>query len=183
MTVVVITPPQPLVSIDDAKDHLRVTDDDENGVIEGYIAAASAWIDGPAGWLGRSIGEQTLEVRSNVFAGCEPLPYGPAASIASVKYIDPQGVEQTIDPAHYEIIAGNLAPASGFAWPSHRGDAESVRVQYVAGSTTIPPQVRQAVLLLVGQWFRHRMAINVGNVINNLPFGVDALLNPLRRFQ
>lgn len=182
MTVLVITQPQPLVSLDDAKDHLRLTENDEDGLIEGYIAAASAWIDGPAGWLGRSIGLQTLEVRSNVFAGCERLPYGPVISITSVKYIDAQGVEQTVDPAHYEVIADGLSVKSGFAWPSHRGDAEGVRVRYVAGEPIFPPQVRQAVLLLVGQWFRHRMAINVGNVINNLPFGVDALLNPLRRF-
>lgn len=131
MTVIVITHPEPLVSLDDAKDHLRVTENDEDGLIEGYIAAASAWIDGPAGWLGRSIGLQTLELRSNVFSGCERLPYGPIISIASVKYIDAQGVEQTVDPAQYEVIDGGLAVKSGSAWPSHRGDVEGVRVRYL----------------------------------------------------
>lgn len=183
MSVLVITPPEPLVSLPDAKAHLRVTESDEDGLIESYIAAASAWIDGPAGWLGRSIGLQTLELRTNVFASCDRLPYGPVISITSVKYVDAQGVEQTVDPAHYEVVEDGLAAASGFSWPSHRGDAEGVRVRYVAGEPGFAPQVRQAVLLLVGQWFRNRMSVVVGTISSQLPFGVDALLSPLRRFR
>ena len=183
MSVLVITPPEPLVSLDDAKEHLRVTEGDEDALIEGYIAAASAWIDGPSGWLGRSIGLQTLELRTNVFASCDRLPYGPVVAITSVKYVDAQGIEQTMDSAHYEVVDGGLSAGSGFSWPAHRGDAEGVRVRYVTGEPTFPPHVRQAVLLLVGQWFRNRMAVVVGTIVSDIPFGVEALLSPLRRFQ
>lgn len=182
MSVIVITPAEPLVSLADAKAHLR-DPGGEDDLIEGYIAAASAWIDGPAGWLGRSIGLQTLELRTNTFASCERLPYGPVISITSVTYVDGQGVEQTVDPSEYEVIDGGLHPSPGFDWPSHRGDAEGVRIRYVAGEPNFPPQVRQAVLLMVGQWFRNRMAVNVGNIVNEMPFGVEALLSPLRRFK
>ncbi|MGV3580002.1 head-tail connector protein [Brevundimonas sp.] len=182
MAVVVITPPEPLVSLEDAKDHLRVTEGDEDGLIEGYIAAASAWIDGPAGWLGRSIGEQTLELRGNVFACGERLPFGPVIAVTEIHYVDAQGVDQLLDPTIYQIVEGGLASAHGRSWPSLRGDAEGVRILYQAGEDTVPAQVRQAVLLLVGQWFRNRMAVNVGNIANELPFGVEALLSPLRRF-
>lgn len=182
MTIVVITPPEPLVSLDDAKDHLRVTGNDEDTLIEGYVAAASAWIDGPAGWLGRSIGEQTLELRTNVFAGCDRLPYGPVLSVTEVRYVDRLGADQLLDPASYEVVGGGLRCRHGYSWPSLRGDAEGVRVIYQAGEGEVPPQVRQAVLLLVGQWFRNRMSIVVGTISSELPFGVEALLNPLRRF-
>ena len=183
MSVLVVTPPEPLVDWEDAKHHLRVTTGDEDNLIKGYIAAASAWIDGPFGWLGRSIGAQTLELRTNVFAGCDPLPYGPVISIASVKYVDQQGVEQTLDEGTYQIIGGALALSPGSSWPSHRGDAEGVRVRYVAGYEEVPAQVQQAVLLLVGQWFRNRMSVVVGTISSELPFGVEALLAPLRRFK
>lgn len=183
MSVLVITPPEPLVSLEDAKDHLRVTTDDEDTLIEGYIAAASAWIDGPGGWLGRSFGEQTLELRGNVFGACDRLPYGPVKSIVDIKYVDPQGVEQTLAPATYALADGQLVLTHGAAWPSVRGDAAGVRVRYLAGEASIPPQVRQAVLLLVGQWFRNRMSVVVGTISSELPFGVEALLSPLRRFQ
>ena len=56
MRVFVVTPPEPVVSIDEAKDHLRVDGDGEDALIEGLVAAATGHIDGPNGWLGRAIG-------------------------------------------------------------------------------------------------------------------------------
>ncbi len=181
MPVLVITPAKALVSLDDAKAHVRA-DDGEDALLQGYIDAACGWIDGPYGWLGRSIGEQTLELRTNVFASCDRLPYGPVKTISSVKYVDAQGVEQTVDPAAYDVTGGGLYLRPGHSWPAHRGDAEGVRIRYEAGEEHVPPQVRQAVLLLVGQWFRSRMSIVVGTISSELPFGVEALLNPLRKF-
>lgn len=55
-------------------------------------------------------------------------------------------------------------------------DAGGVRLRFKAGHDRIPPPVKQAVLLLVGQWYRNRMAINVGNIVSELPNGVKALL-------
>lgn len=182
MSVLVITPPEPLVTLAEAKAHLRVTTGDEDVLIEGYIAAACAWIDGPNGWLGRSLADQTLEVWGSGFGACERLPYGPVTNITQVKYVDPTGNELTLAPEAYTLAAGHLTLAHGASWPAVRGDAEGVRVQYVAGTNPIPPQARQAVLLLVGQWFRNRMSVVVGTISSELPFGVEALLSPLRRF-
>lgn len=185
MPVVVVDPPVGLVSYSLAQKHLRLeeTDDSEKDLIETYIAAASAWIDGPSGWLGRTIMSQTLELRCNTFSGAAVLPYGPATEIVSVKYIPTIGVEETLAPATYEIIAGGLALKGGSSWPALRGDAEGVRIQYKSGEPTAPASVQQAVLLLIGQWFRNRMAVNTGNLsVTEMPFGVEALLSPLRRW-
>src|SRR5579875_4153338 len=114
MFVAVITPPEPLVELDLAKQHLRVDDGDSDDLINAYIAAAQANIDGPGGWLGRAIGLQTLEVRLDSFHPrhwerrgypiwaegawtdwtCWPLqnrirlPYPPLVSITSITYED-----------------------------------------------------------------------------------------------
>lgn len=181
MTVVVITPPDPLVSLDEAKAHLR-DPEGEDSLIEGYIAAASAWIDGPAGWLGRSIGEQTLELRTNVFSGCARLPYGPVIDVTEVRYVDSAGVDRVLEASAYELVGWGLGLRHGQSWPAVRGDAEGVRVLYQAGEAEVPPQVRQAILLLVAQWFRNRASIVVGTISSEPPFGVEALLSPLRRF-
>ena len=186
MPIVVVTPPVGLVSYELAKKHLRLeeTDDSEKELIEAYIAAASAWIDGPTGWLGRTIMSQTLELRCSTFSAASVLPYGPATEIVSVKYISTTGVEQAVDPDLYQIIAGGLSPKDGAAWPALRGDAEGVRVQFKSGSETAPASVQQAVLLLVGQWFRNRMAVNTGNLsVTEMPFGVEALLAPFRTWR
>ncbi len=184
MPIVVVEPPAGLVSYDLAKKHLRLeeADDSEKDLIEAYIAAATAWIDGPTGWLGRTIMTQTLELRCSTFSGAAFLPYGPATEIVSVKYVSAAGAEETLVPATYEVVAGGLGLKAGASWPSLRGDAEGVRVQFKAGADNVPASVQQAALLLIGQWFRNRMAVNVGNIVNELPFGVEALLAPLRRF-
>ena len=67
MSVVVITAPDPIIDLDLAKQHLKVTSDDDDMLIELYIDAAQSAIDGPRGWLGRCIGAQTLEFRLDGF--------------------------------------------------------------------------------------------------------------------
>lgn len=182
MSVLVVAPPEPLVELEDVKAHLRVTTDDEDSLIESYIAAASAWIDGPAGWLARSIGEQTLEFRCDGFSFCDRLPYGPVIAVTEIQYVDPDGTEIILGGDVYDVAAGGVVLRHGATWPSLRGDAEGVRVLYQAGEAEVPAQVRQAILLLVGQWYRNRMSVVVGTISSALPFGVEALLAPLRRF-
>jgi len=81
-------------------------------------------------------------------------------------------------------VAGGLSLKDGASWPSLRGDAEGVRVQYRSGGDTAPASTQQAVLLLIGQWFRNRMAVNTGNLsVTEMPFGVEALLAPFRTWR
>lgn len=180
--LVTITPPEPeaLVKLQEAKDQLRVLTNDEDELILGYIEAASAWIDGYQGWVGQCFAPQVLELRSNVFAGIGRLPIGPVTQIESLKYIDGAGVEQTVEAGLYTHFTDRLDLVPGARWPQLRGDAGGVRLRFKAGHDRIPPPVKQAALLLVGQWYRHRMAINVGNIVNEMPNGVKALLGPYR---
>lgn len=182
MSVLVITPPAALVSLEDAKRHLRVTTNDEDALITSYVAAASSWIDGPGGWLARSIGEQVLEYRCDGFSFCDRLPYGPVIAVTEIQYVEPDGTEAILGEDVYDVAAGGVVLRHGAAWPSLRGDTEGVRVRYQAGEAAVPAQVRQAILLLVGQWYRNRMSVVVGTISSALPFGVEALLAPLRRF-
>lgn len=70
MTPVLVTAPvAPVLTLDEAKAHLRVDIDAEDALIEGLVAAAAAHMDGWRGVLGRAIMPQTWEQE---FAG-----YGP----------------------------------------------------------------------------------------------------------
>ena len=62
MSATVVTPPAPIVTLEEAKAHLRVDHADEDALITAVVATATAWLDGPDGWLGRALGEQMLEV-------------------------------------------------------------------------------------------------------------------------
>ena len=180
MTVLVVTPPGPLVDFQTVKDHLKLDDGDEDFLLQSYIAAASAWIDNPLGWLGRAILTQTLELRVADFTDADCLPHGPISSIESVKYVTPAGIEETL-PANAYRWDGHALITTG-SWPALRGDAEGVRIRYVVGDDEAPAPVQQAALLLIGQWHANRASVVVGTIVNQMPFGVEALLQPYRKW-
>lgn len=186
MSVVVISPPAPLVSWELAKRHLRETATYEDELIQSYVEAACAWIDGPSGWLGRSIGIQTLELRTNTFSGAARLPCGPVRKIVSVKYVDPAGQSVALAVDAFVLGVDGLELPRGARWPALRGDGAGVIVQYEAGYDEVPKPVQQAVLLLVGQWFRNRMAVAAtgsNGALTEVPNGVRALLGPYRNIR
>lgn len=40
--------------------------------------------------------------------------------------------------------------------------------------------VKAAMLLLIGHWYANREAVNIGNITSEIPFAVEALLQPYR---
>jgi uncharacterized phiE125 gp8 family phage protein len=195
MRVRVVTPPPPVVSWEDADAHLKLDGDEtQKALVEGLIAAATGHLDGPAGWLGRALGPQTLEARAERFWSPGRLPYPPHISIESVKYVDANGVLQTVSPDQYELEGGELLPAHGFAWPSVRGDRGGVRLRYRAGYVAdpvadplvpaLPAPIRAAILLMVGDLYRFRETAVSGTIAASIPMSatVENLLATFRVF-
>lgn len=184
--VVVVTPPTPIVSLAEAKAHLRVDDGAEDALITALVAAAEQHIDGPAGWLGRAIGRQTLELRRNGFPSCGgwiALPFPPAVSITEVTYDDAAGASQTVAPANYALYGEALALAPNAAWPATADNPESARVRYLAGYAPdrIPAPIVAAIKLMLSDLWRFRDTIVLGQVAE-VPMSttVAALLGPFR---
>lgn len=203
MRVVVITPPDPVVAIDDAKAHLRVDDDGDDTLITAMVAAATGYIDGPDGWLGRALGPQQLEARFDAFGYADHrdrewypllLPCPPIVSIVSVEYVDQSGVAQTADPATYEMIGAEVSPVYGAQWPQTRWQREAVRIRYQAGYVVdptadplvaaLPAPIRAAILLMVGDLYSNRETTLDGRATNvaSVPMSttVENLLAPYR---
>lgn len=177
MYVVVIEAPEPLVELDLAKKHLREDGDDWDDLIEAYIAAVSSHIDGPEGWLGRSVGEQLLELRADALCGPVLLPYGPVTAVEGFDYMGPDGTELSLAEVSYVLEAANVSPAYGSSWPSVRGDAGCVRIQYRAGYASPPKPIQVAVLMIVGELFANREESTAEIKISG---PAEALLAPYR---
>lgn len=188
MSIVVITPPAAVVTLEEAKAQLRVDFGDDDALITSLIAAVQGNIDGPDGWLGRAIGVQTLEMRLSSFCGrdgssCIQLRCPPVTAPVSVKYIDADGVEKTADSDQYRLVGDDMiAPAYNVSWPSARRDHESVRIRYTAGYASVPPPIKAAILLHVGHLYANREAVSLENFVTELPLGVQWLLSPFRRW-
>lgn len=129
---IVVVPPEPVVTPADVPgDHAA-----DDATVAALIAAATAEIDGPAGWLGRAIGPQTIELLTDDFwpgDGRLFLPYPPIIEIVSLVYLDENDVEQTVDPADYALAGRRFYAKSSFSAPTVGPDYEGVRVRYRAG--------------------------------------------------
>lgn len=132
MPVRVIDPPQPIVSVDEAKEFARIDGDDHDLMIEALIASAQSEIDGPSGWLGRAFGEQRIEATFCRFEQFH-LPYPRIVEVEAIDYIDPNGVAQVVDPSWYQTDGRDVLLSHGSAWPSARVQDNAVRVTYLAG--------------------------------------------------
>lgn len=192
MGLTLITPPTvtPL-TLAETKKHLRVTSTDQDDLITIYLKAATAYVDGEWGFLGRAIVTQTWQLSLDAFPdGAIRLPLPPLQSVTSVKYDDTAGVEQTISASNYYVDSdsepGWVVPLSTFSWPTPLDAANAVRVVFVAGypadsssppdlTANIPFNIKAGIMLLVANLFEHREE-NIAETINKLPFGADLLL-------
>jgi len=177
MPVRVISSPEPVVTLDDAKAFLRVDHADDNEMIDDLIVAAQSEIDGPLGWLGRAIGLQTLEATFDSFHSWMPLPYPDLKEIVSVFYINTAGASATASAALYEIVGNAIRLKSGATWPAVTFGCDSVRVQYKA-STELDEAALERMKLAIKMHVRGHYD-REGDAWRG---AFDALLSSLRKF-
>lgn len=182
---VLVTPPTDLpITLEEAKLHLRVSHDEEDGLIENLIRAATQHVDGWTGILGRAVTPQTWRQDFDGWR-CLRLLLNPVREIESVTYHDSDGDQQTLDPSAYALRADgggayvDLAP--GQSWPAVASRVDAISVTYEAGYDEAPEPIRQAMLLLMGHWYDNRQGVVTGTIATEVPLAVDALLSPYRR--
>lgn len=132
MPVRVIDPPQPIVTVEEAKEFARIEGNDHDLMIEALIMSAQSEIDGPDGWLGRAFGEQRLEAPFCRFEQFR-LSYPRIIEVEAIDYVDPNGVAQVVDPDSYQADGRDIILSHGFSWPTARTQDNAVRVTYLAG--------------------------------------------------
>jgi uncharacterized phiE125 gp8 family phage protein len=178
MGVKVITPAAQQIPTVDLRAHCR-TGSDEDALLTGFLAAAVGYAEH---YTGRSFGSQTLELALDEFpAGSIELLRGPVTGITSIKYIDEDGVEQTLSNTLYTLddygIQCWAVPKVDTEWPATLAAANAVKVLYVAGD--LPSAVRAALLLTVGHLFENREA-SAPVALQELPMGVKSLLDTVK---
>jgi uncharacterized phiE125 gp8 family phage protein len=168
-----------------AKAHLRVTTDDEDDLISAQIRTAIGHVEK---MIGGFIIAREVTVLATAWSDLDRLPTAPVAEVSSIQYL-PHGAadpEVLTEGGYRKRLVGldpKVTVAPGQRWPVIASGSD-ISVSLVAGYTDDdrPPELWQAALLLIGQWFRNRSAVNVGNIVNELPNGVDALLCNHRRY-
>src|SRR5690606_24258550 len=102
--------------------------------------------------------------------------------VVSIKYDDTDGLEQTLDPSAYAVDQEGVVRLGSTPWPRVTGRRGCVRVRYRAGYEKLPPSIRAALLLMVGDFYAFRETAAVGVSATQVPMSVnvEALLAPYR---
>jgi uncharacterized phiE125 gp8 family phage protein len=162
-------------------------------LIAGYVEAARTMAEV---FTGRAFVTQTWELVIDKFPTMEiRLPLPPLQSVASIKYDDGGGSEQTLPQSGYEVDnisqPGWVVPATS-GWPTNLWQGiNAVRIQFVAGyppgtgspvdlAANIPRSIKQGMLLSIGSFYEHREDQIVGLTTMRLPLGAEHLLRQFR---
>lgn len=174
------------LSLDDAKDHLGIMADEtgEDDKILSYISAARAVVESQSGL---QLLTATYDVYFDRFESEMVIHKSPIQSITSIKYIDTDGVEQTISASDYKLNDVRKFPsikaAYGKSWPSTRCEDNAVVIRFVSGftsSTLVPDQAIHAIKLLIRQWYDSPNNVEIGHGVKTLPFAVKVLINQIK---
>jgi len=160
-----VTAPGDLLTLSEAKDHLRVLDANEDSLITSYVTAATASVER---YLERALLTQRWQFTLDQFP-CEDyicLPRPNLLDVVSVSYVDAAGATQTWATSEYVVITdtlpGEIALAYGKFWPQTRYQRNAVTIVYDAGygpePEDVPPEIVAAIKLTAGDLYRNREA-------------------------
>jgi uncharacterized phiE125 gp8 family phage protein len=174
------TPPtvEPL-SLQEAKDHLRLDGDMEDTHISALIAAARGWVEG---FWGRQLAAATFKLTLDAFPtdnGAITLPSPPLIAVTSIAYVDTNGTTQTLSTSDYTVDSesepARIVPAYGEDWPDTREQVNAVAVTYRAGyAAPFTAVAATDVCTITGRTLADTDIVRLSNSGGTLPAGLSA---------
>lgn len=176
--------------------HLRLPTVQDGAAITQLAALLNAAREFVEGQTGRGMAPATYR---ELFTAAEVqadamlhFARGPVTAISAIKYWPANGsarVTVTTAPAIAALLVemSDMQPGAAFITSAltelalyDRPDA--LTVDYVAGHApgACPDGMKHAVLLLAALWHEERLPLNVGNIINELPYGLEYLIQQNR---
>lgn len=182
----VTAPTEEIVTLAEAKEHLRVHHGKEDRLIQSYIDGVFDVLDGYTGQLGRALAPQrwTLSLDCMPARGFIRLPLVPFVSVHEITYDDEADAAQTLDPDLYKVKRdegfGVVAPALNATWPAFR----ELRITYDCGvaagaAESRAARVKPAMLLWIADLYDNRAAQVESRMIFENP-ALRRLLEPMR---
>lgn len=179
-TVTVAAASEP-VTATEAKTQCRIDGSDSDSDIAGLIAAARGYVES---YLGSPLISRTVTVKCNRFADFAAFPVVPLSSVSGITYVDGAGSTQTLSTSVYEVrsdgLTASIALKNDQSWPDIQTGSR-ITVTAVVGYSSVPDEIKHAILLLISQWYDNRAAASDRPLIE-VPHAVEALLANRRVF-
>lgn len=177
-------PTDPVITVAEAKLHLRVDGSDEDTLIEALIDAATLDAEHI---MGRALMPQKWQLTLDAFEDSMDLQRAPVTAVDSVKYVaETDGVLTTLDPSGYQFASGSdysarVLLAYGQTWPATREQAEAVQIVFSCGyadAASVPEPIKAWIKLRIGALYAFRESVGSSDT-RSLGFA-DSLLDRYR---
>jgi uncharacterized phiE125 gp8 family phage protein len=184
------------VTLTQAKQQCRATEfTDDDDLIDLFVDAAVDFVDGPSGFLGRALIDQTWDYYLDEFPASGPIeiPLPPLIEVIGLFYQDGDGNEQEWTSTNYVVDAsgnpGKVSLGSGVSWPTPIDQSEAVRIRFRAGYldqgvspavANVPSAIKAAILIHVADLYSNRESAIVGQIVAKLPWTAEQLLRRYR---
>lgn len=182
--VLLAAPAAPVVSLEEAQLQVRADSAIESGLLASLVEAATAQAE--AFCRRRFVTQRWRRTLDAFPAGAIVVPFPPLVSVESVKYLDADGVLQTVLAADYVArtaeTPGEIVPAHGKTWPAPRGEMDAVGVEFTCGygdPDAVPAPIKRAILLVVGTLYANRETVAPVSM-QAIPHTAEWLLGPYR---
>jgi len=179
------------VSLQEAKEHLRIDDDntDHDFDIAMRLTAAREWVEI---FCRRKLITQTVTKYFHEWPSGDHfvLPYGQLQSVSSIKYKDTDGDQTTWDSSEYIVDTdeepGRVVLGYGESWPSTTlYPTNAIEIIYSCGygayAGSVPEMIKSAIKLHLSDYFENRESIIIGAGLATVKLDtIKALLWPYR---
>ena len=139
------------VTLQEAKDYMRISSDSENDLIEELITSARERIEK---FTGLSLGEKTLRAYWFYYHVPQEIPYGPVTLIESVVDDNDVALEYTARGLQYKVLEAY--------------STQGLVIEYEAGFAVAPKGLKLAILKQVSTDYENRENYVVGEMAYEL---------------
>lgn len=187
-----IEAPAPIVDGAEVKAFLRLSDADtavinDDALIGSLMDAATSFLDGADGYLGRALGRQRWRLTLDAFPrDAIEVPLPPLHSVTTITYRDSGGTTRTLGASEFRVLIpgaapGIIRPTGAWGFPATARDGGAVQIEFTAGYETVPAPIRTAILQHVALLYENREMAAGGSALTAVPFAGLALVEPYRR--
>lgn len=157
----ITAPSDPPVTLQEVKTSGRISTTAHDAMLAGLIMSA---VEAVEEYCNRSLISQTWKLIIDDLDDDDDgvLPRPPLQSVTSIKYMDSNGEQQTVDSSIYQVDTasepGRILLLPWKMWPVVGiGYKNPIEITFVAGygatAETVPAKIKQAIIALVVHWY------------------------------
>ena len=172
-----VSPTSEPITLTEAKEFLRVLDNDSDTLIASLIVAVREHVENVTN---RQLEVATFEILADDFI-CK-LPKNPINSVSKVEYMDADGVYQTLDSLTYYLYEKNGVGYINYSEiPSYLDHEQAIKITFISGYIEVPEAIKQYIKVKISTLFENRESYVIG--VSIAEFGSKFIENLLASYK